>query len=1145
MRNSLKRFAAILLAVLMLLAVLPASAWGTEQYSDPIMPGIDLASIVDPDTPVRTYNFKNGETIVSTQKVKNGETLLEPEAPAADEGKVFDGWYTAQTDGEKFTAFGAQTVTETEIVNLYARFNDAYHIYFYTPNGSTVMHTEVVSDHAAHDFSSVTYELEDSTQGVIGWANTPGGKTDVSASVSVPEGQTSVSLYAIIGSGYYVTFETGEGTVVPPRFIKSGEVLNLNYVTKPTLFGYEFGGWYTDEDCTTAAPQTISSTAKLYAKWIPQNTKLTVVFWYENADDADYSYAGQTEVNVAAGSQKSSGDYQNENFEGRDGTHFTYNAEKAETVKVRGDGSSVLNVYFTRNTYTLTFKNGKKTLTCTKTEHTHSNACCENGGTSLTHWWHDDDCCTLGLESHTHGSECYTITDFTITAKYQQDIHDNFPIKNGDKTIWWDVPSGIETFAAGKWLGSIDVMPGENIPFTKHGEASEATIYYYIETLNGAEGTYVHDGKEFNLYKSINCQTSGRLTYAEEFHDIKGFKQYWSDPTFSSMDKNGTTSSINEKNYLCYTRNSYKLKFTNYGTELTGEQKTLQYETPLKDYYFVPDCPANLDPDIEYTFGGWYTTPECYAGSEVDWDKATMPANDVMLYAKWIPEQYTVTFNLGYTTETPAPETQTVDAKKKADRPDNPVREGFTFLGWYDSNENGNALSELPFNFDTPITKDTHLVAHWTTDQTFKLKYDANAAQGGSGAVPKDVNNYADGSKAGVKKGDLVNSDETKVFLGWSKDPNAVTGDYQPGDAMEILADDADDTGYITLYAIWGPKPATTTLTYNANYVAAGAAAAETKLHEVGGSADLLNNQTVTLRGADTFTRTGYKLIGWSNTAGDNTVDYPLGAEVIIDNIEEPNILYAVWEKSTVTLKLTKQVTGVENDATEFTFNVSYQESGSNNVLRFEQFKLKNGDSRSFEAPIGAALTIVESGAANYTTTAKYGSTNVNAADDGNGTHTITGITVNETDTEIVVTNIIKTGKLTIKKLVTGNMGDKTSSFSFSYSYGGNNGTFALSNDKTYELTNIPYGTEVTITENTYNGYTTTYTVGEAEAIESHEVKVTISKPDEEVTFTNHKEGHPDTGVLLDSLPYILILAVIVVIAVFAVIRKRHNRDDD
>ena len=66
-----------------------------------------------------TYTFYVDGEVYNTQTLKDGETLTAPADPEAD-GKTFDGWYTAETDGEKFTAFGVQTVTETKTVDLYA-----------------------------------------------------------------------------------------------------------------------------------------------------------------------------------------------------------------------------------------------------------------------------------------------------------------------------------------------------------------------------------------------------------------------------------------------------------------------------------------------------------------------------------------------------------------------------------------------------------------------------------------------------------------------------------------------------------------------------------------------------------------------------------------------------------------------------------------------------------------------------------------------------------------------------------------------------------------------------------------------------------------------------------------------------------------
>ena len=440
---------------------------------------------------------------------------------------------------------------------------------------------------------------------------------------------------------YLMNFDLDGGYGVSPVYARYGASVHAG---TPVKAGYIFEGW------NDTIPSTMPAKNSTYtAKWQAGEAGFTVVFWYENANDDGYSAAGTyIPANVTPGTQVSSDDYKDQAFDGKDAEHFTYDSAKSETVTVAGDGSTVLNVYYTRNTYTLTFENGKIDVTCTKTSHTHSDACCKYGGTSLSHWFHRDSCCKLGLSEHTHTSKCYKASDLTITAKYGADIHANFPIKDANgETIWWRVPRGCKSFKVNNQLGSIDVMPGEDITFPKYDTETSADLYYYIETLAGEEGTYTHDGKNFKLYKSISLASGVCLTYTEEFHDIEGFTQWWSDPAFDKMEKGGTTETIRKgsKSYLCYTRNSYTLKFYNYNDFVDGKGGSVQYEASLSGYDFVPDYPANLE-EGAYAFAGWYTTAGCYDGSEADLTTANMPASDVILYAKWIPVTHDVTFYL-------------------------------------------------------------------------------------------------------------------------------------------------------------------------------------------------------------------------------------------------------------------------------------------------------------------------------------------------------------------------------------------------------------------------------------------------------------------------------------------------------------------
>lgn len=496
------------------------------------------------------------------------------------------------------------------------------------------------------------------------------------------DGSTVVEIY--YDRYYYLmNFDLDGGYGVEPIYARYGAAVSVNDPTKP---GYTFNGW------TPAIPATMPAQNTSYAaNWEIGTSGFTVVFWYENANDDGYSVAGTYKpADVKPGTEQKSDDYKNQSFDGRDGTHFTYNEDKAETVTVKGDGSTVLNVYFTRNTYTLKFR----VLDCEK-------------------WF-----------MHSHSDSCYKVIK-TITAKYGADIHGNFPIKDGNDTIWWSVPNGCKSFKPGTQLGSIDTMPGENITFTSEGADSGAVLWYYVETLDGENGTYQQGGKSFNLYKKIDIEQSGHLTYTEEFHNITGFTQWWSDPAFDKMEQGGTTKNIKENNYLCYTRNSYNLSFYNYNAYVTGKDSSVQFEAPLSGYDFTPEYPANLEKNA-YVFAGWYTTPGCYEGSEANLSTMTMPASDVVLYAKWTPKTHTVktylTKDVLDMNGNPLDTWENVPHGTTVVKPNDPTNGAYTFVGWFYISDSG---EEKAFDFSMPVNRDLNLYAKWSSNTlvTYTVKY--------------------------------------------------------------------------------------------------------------------------------------------------------------------------------------------------------------------------------------------------------------------------------------------------------------------------------------------------------------------------------------------------------------------------------------
>lgn len=616
------------------------------------------------------------------------------------------------------------------------------------------------------------------------------------------DGSTVVEVY--YDRYYYLmNFDLDGGYGVEPIYARFGAPINVGKPTKP---GYTFESW------TPAVPTAMPAQNTSYtASWKIGESGFTVVFWYENANDDGYSVAGTyTPADVAPGTQKKSEDYKNQSFTGRDDKHFTYNAAKAETVTVKGDGSTVLNVYYTRNTYTLTFLGAGTTLICAKVEHTHSSdTCCDK-----SHWFScngygilgrcNADNCPVGYE-HTHSNDCYGLT---ITAKYQADIHSNFPIKDGNDTIWWKVPQGTETYGDSgeqRYLGSIDTMPGENITFTKNDAESGAKIYYYVETLNGEQGDTTYNGRTYKQYKVIDLEYSSsvNLTYAEEFHPITGFTQGDSNPKLPV----GGEVRMKKTNYLYYTRNSYNLKFHNYNADVTGKGGSVQYEAPLSGYNFTPEYPANLEKNA-YVFDGWYTTAGCYEGSKADLSTMTMPASDVILYAKWVPKTHTVK---AY---------QTKDAIENGEdalhtylnvphgttvtpTPADPKRDPYKFVGWFYISDTG---EEKAYNFSMPVNRDLNLYAKWSSNtlMTYTVKYEL---ENGTEIAPPTTGSALAGS--------------TKTFnakTGTELNEGYRTG-YFPQVSSHSLTLDIDDASKNEFIFVYVEKPE---VTYTVKYLEKG-----------------------------------------------------------------------------------------------------------------------------------------------------------------------------------------------------------------------------------------------------------------------------------------------------------------------------------
>ena len=152
--------------------------------------------------------------------------------------------------------------------------------------------------------------------------------------------------------------------------------------TVPTRHGYRFAGWdKLDENGkgdgkADALPSTVpAENASYIALWESTDTTFTAVYWLKNAAGTEYDYMGSQKRPAVAGEVVSgdaswltadsnicgltedAGHTHNEGCKPELFRHSEY--EKAdENVTIEGDGSTTVNIYYTRKSYTLRFYYG-------------------------------------------------------------------------------------------------------------------------------------------------------------------------------------------------------------------------------------------------------------------------------------------------------------------------------------------------------------------------------------------------------------------------------------------------------------------------------------------------------------------------------------------------------------------------------------------------------------------------------------------------------------------------------------------------------------------------------------------------------------------------------------------------------------------
>lgn len=254
-----------------------------------------------------------------------------------------------------------------------------------------------------------------------------------------------------------------------------------------------------------------------------------------------------------------------------------------------------------------------------------------------------------------------------------------------------------------------------------HTTSSGSTFYTAAPDMPNSNLTIY--GKKSSGMSTIHYYEKGTTTSIKP--DLKVQNSGWSFTVEDYIEIPGfryDSNKVQDNNYyLYYTRNSYKLDFNS--ANVIVRSNTIPYDKALSSYYFEPSYPTGILEEGGYVFAGWYTDPGCTEA--VAWDTAKMPYNNTIFYAKWAPKNHTVKTFL---TKEKIEENDPIDTWDNVphgtavtNTPADPQNGAYVFVGWFYMDGN----VEKAFDFSMPVVKDLNLYAKWSSNTlvTYTIYY--------------------------------------------------------------------------------------------------------------------------------------------------------------------------------------------------------------------------------------------------------------------------------------------------------------------------------------------------------------------------------------------------------------------------------------
>lgn len=694
-----------------------------------------------------------------------------------------------------------------------------------------------------------------------GWTGTD--LNSESKNVTIEKGSTSNRAYVANWEviDYTITYElngatlgvdeSGNKITNPTKYNVETPTFSLN---NPVKTGYTFTGW-TGTDLTNETKLVIVENGSIgnrsyEANWEANtNVEYHVQYYLEKLESNDSSNKNNYELKIdetqfGVTDEKVTAEIKN--FKG-----FTYdetNGNNNVTGTVAGDGSLVLKVYYTRNSYTLKLKKDENVENVT--------------GKSIEK--------NIGIN----------VDDSTGQAsfKFEQPIQINATLKS---EVGYDITfvkwqSNNTDLLDDKFENQVDFeMPAGNLTLKAISNKSANTVDYTVEHYYQVNGEYSNtpdesvtrkaetdvevfvtdkdkiatkDGYVFDETKNVNL--SGKVkgdgslvlkvyfkqqftvTYKSGNHGVFKYEQdEKTEEKYENLDYNSTTPALKgiltaQKGYEFVnwskeiaekvTENAehvanwnaikyqitYELNDGSLGTDDNGNAIT----NPTTYTVETENITLNNPSRVGYKFKGWTgtdLTEQNGEGQTVDklTDKVIIPKGSIgdrHYIANWEPIEYTITYNLnngklleGVTN----PEKYTIETNTFT--LNNPVKTGYTFLGWTgtgltEENSDGQIVDKLTDQviIEKGSTGNRSYTANWkeNTGVPYHVQYYLEKLESTDSSNKDNYNLEQDVELSGTTN-EEINAD-IKEYIGFTYDEhnvnNVITGNIA-GDGSLVL----------------------------------------------------------------------------------------------------------------------------------------------------------------------------------------------------------------------------------------------------------------------------------------------------------------------------------------------------------------------